>query len=40
MSATPISLPAGKVTQVIGPVVDVHFPPGALPRRPRLRDSS
>ena len=21
----------GKVTQVIGPVVDVEFPPGALP---------
>ena len=22
---------AGKITQVIGPVVDVEFPPGALP---------
>jgi F-type H+/Na+-transporting ATPase subunit beta len=31
MSATPISHSVGKVTQVIGPVVDVHFPPGALP---------
>src|SRR5215469_16227010 len=31
MSATPQSLTPGKVTQVIGPVVDVHFPPGALP---------
>ena len=32
MSATPITQSApGKVTQVIGPVVDVHFPPGALP---------
>ncbi|HUB06473.1 MAG TPA: F0F1 ATP synthase subunit beta, partial [Myxococcales bacterium] len=31
MSATPINLSVGKVAQVIGPVVDVQFPPGALP---------
>ena len=31
MSATPIHLSTGKVTQVIGPVLDVQFPPGALP---------
>ena len=31
MSATPITHSSGKITQVIGPVVDVHFPPGALP---------
>ena len=31
MSATPISHATGKVTQVVGPVVDVQFPPGALP---------
>ncbi len=31
MSATPLNLAVGKVTQVIGPVVDVQFPPGALP---------
>jgi F-type H+/Na+-transporting ATPase subunit beta len=31
MSANPTTLTAGKVTQVIGPVVDVHFPPGSLP---------
>ncbi|MCS6797717.1 MAG: F0F1 ATP synthase subunit beta, partial [Myxococcota bacterium] len=24
-------LPSGRITQVIGPVVDVEFPPGALP---------
>ena len=26
---------AGKVTQVIGPVVDVEFPPGKLPEDPQ-----
>ncbi len=31
MSATPINLVPGKVAQVIGPVVDVQFPPGTLP---------
>src|ERR1700722_10321985 len=31
MSANAMTSTAGKVTQVIGPVVDVHFPPGALP---------
>ncbi|MFO7155019.1 MAG: F0F1 ATP synthase subunit beta [Pseudomonadota bacterium] len=31
--ATPVSspLPSGRISQVIGPVVDVEFPPGALP---------
>jgi F-type H+-transporting ATPase subunit beta len=29
--ATEIHLQNGKITQVIGPVVDVEFPPGALP---------
>ena len=31
MSATAPTLSPGKVSQVIGPVVDVHFPSGALP---------
>ncbi|MHB8417355.1 MAG: F0F1 ATP synthase subunit beta [Myxococcales bacterium] len=31
MSATPINLAVGKLSQVIGPVIDVQFPPGALP---------
>ena len=31
MVATMTSLATGKVTQVMGPVVDVEFPPGALP---------
>ncbi len=31
MSATPVGLVPGKITQVIGPVVDVQFPPGSLP---------
>ncbi|HEY6002643.1 MAG TPA: F0F1 ATP synthase subunit beta [Anaeromyxobacter sp.] len=29
--ATPTNAQHGKITQVIGPVVDVEFPPGALP---------
>ena len=29
--ATEIHLQNGRITQVIGPVVDVEFPPGALP---------
>ena len=28
---TPTNVQSGKITQVIGPVVDVEFPPGALP---------
>jgi F-type H+-transporting ATPase subunit beta len=31
MSATATSLAVGKITQVIGPVVDVQFPPNSLP---------
>ncbi len=31
MSATATNLTAGKITQVTGPVIDVEFPPGALP---------
>ncbi|HET7753328.1 MAG TPA: F0F1 ATP synthase subunit beta, partial [Anaeromyxobacteraceae bacterium] len=30
--ATEIHLQSGRITQVIGPVVDVEFPPGALPQ--------
>ena len=29
--ATPTNVQSGRITQVIGPVVDVEFPPGALP---------
>jgi F-type H+/Na+-transporting ATPase subunit beta len=29
--ATPTNMQSGKITQVIGPVVDVEFPPGSLP---------
>src|SRR5512132_456689 len=29
--ATSTNVQSGKITQVIGPVVDVEFPPGALP---------
>ena len=29
--ATEIHIQNGSITQVIGPVVDVEFPPGALP---------
>src|SRR5262249_28819186 len=28
----PLQMSAGKISQVIGPVVDVDFPPGYLPR--------
>src|SRR5512137_2302896 len=31
MATTTQSVESGKVTQVIGPVVDVEFPPGSLP---------
>src|SRR4051812_22817819 len=32
MSATPLATAtAGRVTQVLGPVIDVEFPPGGLP---------
>ncbi len=31
-SRPPVSITTGKITQVIGPVVDVEFPPGRLPR--------
>ena len=30
----------GKITQVIGPVVDVEFPPGSLPDTPVTVTSS
>jgi len=32
LSTPPTALPQGKITQVIGPVVDVDFPAGTLPR--------
>src|SRR3954468_11417282 len=31
-STPPSAIAAGKIVQVIGPVVDVEFPPGQLPR--------
>src|SRR5262249_34239173 len=31
-TATPSNRPLGKITQVIGPVVAVDFPPGQLPK--------
>lgn len=32
MQESPNAMSVGKISQVIGPVVDVDFPPGQLPR--------